>query len=109
MLLAKAMPSLAEELRLGLARADLERLLAQVDRLHIVGYCNCGDDFCSTLITDSGGEPAKPSYGQDIECKDDGMFIVHLDENENICELEVLFRPDYRQALIELFPDMGRK
>jgi hypothetical protein len=108
--LVSTLPEMAEELRAGLPAAGLERLLLQVDRLVVVGYCNCGDDFCSTILTDSGAKTTGPPwYGEDIECANDGIFIVHLDDNDDICELEVLYRSDYREALLQLFPGMRRE
>ena len=102
LLLAGAIPPLADELRAGLMSAGPERLIPQVDRLRIIGYCNCGDGFCSKVITSAGGEPSDPSsmYGEDIDCRNDGMFIVHLDGNDNICQLEVLFRLDHTKRLV---------
>lgn len=103
-LLVEAFPKLSEELQ-GLLRGTGELTLAdQVPKLRILDRCRCGDDFCATFYV----QP-KPtgSYEPGLRTiplePTTGMLIIDV-VNDTIASVEVLYRDEVRQRLLEMFP-----
>jgi hypothetical protein len=103
-LLSVALPDLARELEQLLAKAGKRKLAAQVPQLKIVDRCHCENDFCSTFYV----QP-KPQYiwgprHDNLELSPHkGMFVLDVVEGK-IAAIEVLYRDDVHEKLLELIP-----
>ena len=102
--LQEAMPELADELT-GLLMKDGETKLAQqVPSLRIVDRCRCGDDFCSTIYT---APRPKGAWGNNHETialdPNEGCMIIDI-SGGNIVEIEILYRNQIRERLLQLRP-----
>jgi len=106
MLLIETLPVLAQELQQLLqGKNQLELpLAAQVTALEIVEGCGCGDDFCASFYTQP---KPKGAYGTGhytlVLEPADGMLILDV-VGGVISFVEVLYRPEIRQKLLEALP-----
>lgn len=103
-LLVEAFPNLSEELQVLLRGAGEPTLAAQVPKLRILDRCRCGDDFCATFYVQP--KPAG-SYGPGLRTiplePTTGMLIIDV-VNDTVFSVEVLYRDEIRQKLLEMFP-----
>lgn len=100
----QALSPFAAELRESLVRQGRDDLATQLLTLPLVDRCRCGDDFCATFYTSK--RPAG-SYGAGhsnlvVESRE-GMIILDLVQDRIHC-VEVLYRPDVRDALFAVLP-----
>jgi hypothetical protein len=104
MLLTEMLPLLAHELQQLLQAKNQLELAAQVTALEIVEGCGCGDDFCASFYTQP---KPKGAYGTGhytlVLEPADGMLILDV-VGGVISFVEVLYRPDIRQKLLEVLP-----
>jgi hypothetical protein len=104
MLLTEMLPLLAHELQQLLQAKNQLELATQVTALEIVEGCGCGDDFCASFYTQP---KPKGAYGTGhytlVLEPADGMLILDV-VGGVISFVEVLYRPDIRQKLLEVLP-----
>jgi len=99
LLLADTLPTFAAELRQLLIEQSEPELAAQVSGLAIVDRCRCGDDFCGTFYTQPKPKCAYgPGHRNAALSPSEGMVILDVVAGEIAC-VEVLDRPDVRDAL----------
>jgi hypothetical protein len=101
--LRDALPAFAEELS-GLLERTAPALAGQVDTLRLVDRCRCGESFCSMFYT---APPPEGSYGEGhanvvLEPRK-GMVILDVVAGR-IVAVEVLYRPDVRDAVAAAVP-----
>ena len=96
-LLSRALPEFASELRDALRRQGEEHLSSQVASLRVFSLCDCGDDFCQTFYTDDRSQGIWAdgnSYSVVAqEMGKEGWVIVGV-RDEEIREVEVLHFPE---------------
>lgn len=102
--LAAQFPNLAGEIARLLIEEGEQELACTVADLTIVERCRCGDDFCATMYT---VRPPQGSWGRGhrnvpLDPKD-GFLILDVLGHE-IVEIEVLFRNEIRERLLQLLP-----
>jgi hypothetical protein len=104
-LLRSVLPRLAAELQRGLSDKGHPELAVQVDSLHVVDRCRCGDSFCATFYN---VPPPKGAWGpghETIPLDSVAAGIVNVDVlNGRIVAVEVLFQHDTREALQKACP-----
>lgn len=97
-------PELAQEIEGLLVEEGEPDLAAQVRDLKIVNRCRCGDDFCATIYT-----MIRPKRGYDFTHRnvplpsDKGMICLDI-VDEKIAGLEILFRDEIREKLLQILP-----
>jgi hypothetical protein len=103
-ILKDLLPELAQELEELLMAEKEPDLAMQVSSLQIVDRCRCGDDFCSTIYTES---KPKGSYGPGHQCielePNHGMLILDV-VNNKIAAVEILYRDEIRKVLLTALP-----
>jgi hypothetical protein len=102
MLLTETLPEFAQELQ-RLLQDQKPELAVQVLTLKIVGACGYGDDFCASFYTQPKPERAY-GPGHDsvlLDTAAPGMLILDIVDGV-ISFVEVLYRPDIRQKLVDL-------
>lgn len=107
-LLSEVFPEVAEEIRRTLRGLECEEfrvLIPEVDQLRIVDRCHCGDDTCASMYFVSSSNEEK--WLADAECiETEGALVQVFSILENrIVEAEIIFQPQIRARLIQLFPD----
>jgi hypothetical protein len=103
-LLHEAIPELADELETLLRKNGEAELAGQVSSLCIIERCRCGDDFCSTIYTASKPKGAWGTSHETIPLDpEEGYLNVDLVDGK-IVEIEVLFRHQMRNQLLQLLP-----
>jgi hypothetical protein len=98
------LPGFSKELVSLLLAAGEPSLASQVAQLRIVDRCHCGDDFCATFYT----QP-KPhgSYGvghRNVVLKPPNGEVILDVVHESIACVEVLYRDEIRDALLNEVP-----
>jgi hypothetical protein len=103
-LISDALPGLAHELTTLLLKDGEPELAAQVQQLHIVDRCRCGDDFCATFYTVPcpRGAWGTGHRNLSLDCEH-GMLILDVVDDKLTC-VEVLDRDDIRKRLHEILP-----
>lgn len=102
MLLVQALPEIAQELT-TLLQDDQPSLAYQIPNLQLVDRCRCGDDFCATVYT----EPPPHSFGaghENIPLDPEKGWIILDVMHGKIHVIEILYRPEVRKRILELFP-----
>jgi len=102
MLLKDALPQVAEELAHGFRLEGRDDLAEQVAKLELVDRCRCTDDFCATFYT----QPNESWDGKKVKrfiLQMEGFFCLHT-VNGVVARVELLWRPEVRDRLRELFP-----
>jgi hypothetical protein len=102
--LFEQMPNLAAELTRLLSKDGEQELAGSVSSLMIVERCRCGDDFCATMYTVA---PPRDGWGRRhrnvVLHPETGHLIIDILDQE-IVGIEVLFRDEGRERLLELLP-----
>lgn len=102
--LSRALPEFAAELELTLHSQGRADLASQVATLLLVDRCRCGDDFCATFYTAAKPDGAYGPGHSNLELEStEGMIILDI-VHEKIRCVEVLYRPDVQQALLNVLP-----
>ena len=96
-LLSEVLPDLLEELVYLLRQSDSAALEPQLRRLKIESICDCGDQDCASFAT---APEVKVSRVVELEALE-GILILDLNADDQICFIEVLGRPDVRYLLEE--------
>jgi hypothetical protein len=102
MLLKDALPGVAAEMARGFRLAERMDLADQVARLELVDRCPCSDDFCATFYT----QPTESWEGWAVErlvIDMPGLTCLYA-VGGVIAWVELLWRPEVRDRLRELFP-----
>jgi hypothetical protein len=104
-LLRHLLPTFADELQTLLGVAGRAGLAAQVPSLELVDRCRCNDDFCGTFYTVT---PPKGAWGPGhytVALAEAEVGMINVDVlNDRIVEVEVLWRPEIRDALAGALP-----
>jgi hypothetical protein len=100
----QALPTLATELEALLRAASEIELADTVPDLPIVDRCRCGDDFCATIymVRPPQGPWGPEHYTLPLRPRTGYLNVDVLDGK--IVELEILFRDEIRQRVLELLP-----
>lgn len=103
-LLVEAFPKLSEELQYLLGTVGEPTLAAQVPGLLVLDRCRCADDFCATFYV---RPKLAGSYGPNLRTiplePTTGMLIIDVLDGM-VASVEVLYRDEVRQKLLEMFP-----
>ena len=98
------LPDLAAEVASLLEQEGRTALAHQVPDLLVRDRCRCGDSFCGMFYTapppDGAWGPGHESIPLDSE---KGMIVLDVVEGR-ISAVEVLYRDDVREKLLELLP-----
>jgi hypothetical protein len=97
-------PELVAELERLLVQAGESSLAAQVNTLHVVDRCRCGDDFCATFYTvplPVGGYG--PGHRTIALATETGYLNVDALESD-IAQVEVLFRDELKAKIHAAIP-----
>ncbi len=100
MLLREICPEFATELQGLLVRAEQEPVSKTVDTMQVVDRCRCGEAFCGTFYT-------RPKTDWHIDRTiplewENGYVIVDI-EDEQILQVEILYRDDVRDRIHAAF------
>jgi len=102
--LATQFPDLAAEIARLLTEEGEQELACTVADLTIVERCRCGDEFCATMYT---VRPPHGAWGRGHRnvslAPKDGILILDV-LDQKIVEIEVLFRNEIRERLLQLLP-----
>jgi hypothetical protein len=101
-LMLDVVPELAEEIERGLRDSGDAELAEQVAGLRMLKSCGCGDDFCASFRT--APVPEGPAGRKRWGIPLDNHLIIHVLQNQ-IIEVEVLFRDDLRPKIRAVFGD----
>jgi hypothetical protein len=102
-LLVNLFPELSVELQQLLTTAGESSLADQIPSLTIADRCHCGDDFCGTFYTLTKPKGAYGSGHRNVSLEPKtGMLILDV-VNEKIAAIEVLYRNEIRDRLLEEF------
>ena len=96
-LIGEVLPDLLEELVYLLRQSDSAALEPQLRRLKIESICDCGDQDCASFAT---APEVKVNRTIELEAME-GLLILDLNAEDQICFVEVLGRPDVRYLLEE--------
>ena len=104
MLISEVFPSLGSELEDLLRERDQPGLAAEVASLRLVDRCRCEDEFCATMYTapppKGGYEVGHRSLALDAAR---GHLILDVVDDHIVC-VEILFRDEVRERLVQLLP-----
>ena len=104
LVLAEVLPALATELERLLSEQGEVDLADQVRNLPLADRCRCGDDFCATLymVPPQQGPWGPGHYTVPLKSRTGHVNVDVL--GGKIVEVEILFRDEVRQRVLELFP-----
>ena len=103
-LLREALPELAQEVERLLAKDGHESLAKQIPQLELVDRCRCEDAFCATIYTAPRPDGTwGPEHENVVLDPEKGMLVLDVVRGVVSC-IEVLYRDDVRQAVLEQCP-----
>lgn len=98
------LPNFSDELTTLLTAAGEQVLAAQVSGLSIVDRCRCGDDFCGTFYTELKPQGSYGAGHKNLVLEPvRGDVILDVVNGTIVC-VEVLYRDEIRNALIDHMP-----
>jgi len=88
-----------------LAKPELEAFLPQLPHLRVIGRCKCGDILCAGI--DTGRVPREyrgttHEDSIDIDANEGQIVLDTLDGQ--IVSIEILFRDDIRELVLQRIP-----
>jgi hypothetical protein len=102
--LAEILPELSAELRQLLTEGNESELGAQVPELKVIDRCRCGDGFCAMFyVLPKPNGAYGPLHRNVALTPKEGMLILDVVANK-IAAVEVLYRDEIRQKLLDEFP-----
>jgi hypothetical protein len=75
-----------------------------VGTLHVMGRCKCGDDFCAEVYVQPPPQGKVPGEVENVDLSPkEGHLILGVVDGR-ISTIEILYRPEIRRVLLEMFP-----
>lgn len=97
-------PEVAKEIAVLLRQENETTLAFQVSQLKVLDRCRCGDSFCSTIYTQPKPKGSyAPSHRNICLAPTQGMIVVDVVDEKIVC-LEILFRDEIRERLLDVLP-----